>query len=444
MLFKRVATTGIAIAATLLATGGPALAADPAPPVTSGPIVEFGTGAWSYFTDPRSVSDGNKVFTGWVSPGGWVHVASFDWSTAIKRERVLGPRTGPDDHNNPALTIRPDGRVMIFYSPHSGPGIPRGRKSQLYYAVSKLPGDISSWEPVRRVSVNVRGGLGYTYPNPIMLANGDVWLAWRGGNWMPTRSVLRDGRWKPARNLIAAPRDKRKLFKELLPRRPYTKYAPAKNGRIHMIYTDGHPYEDRTSIYYASVSATSDQLYRADGSRLGRAPIHMRDGQRIYSPEQNGNGWVMDVADDGNGNPVIAYTAGWSRFKKVQFRLLRWTGERWIDHFITYASEKPRARANKYFHSFYSGGFTIDHNDPRRLFLSRGVGKNYRVEVWDADQGYKKWKFLAVSPSGQGCFRPVGSVGPGPSMVLFLCGMHRTWTRYQSKVYGVPLNPRIP
>jgi hypothetical protein len=440
----RAAIALLAASAALFALPGVSAAADPAPPVAAGPAIEFGTGAWTYFTDPRSVSDGNKTFTGWISDGGWVHVASYDWSSGIKRERILPPRTGSDDHNNPALTIRPDGRVMIFYSPHSGPRIPIGRKSYMYYAVSKLPGDISSWHEVHRVSVNTRGGLGYTYPSPIMLANGDVWLAWRGGNWMPTRSVLSSRGWKSARNLIAAPGDKRKLFKGHLPRRPYTKYAPAKNGRIHMVYTDGHPFEDRTSIYYASVSPTSDRLYRADGSPIGRAPVHMSQGQKIYSPRLHGNGWVMDVADDGTGNPVIAYTAGWNRFKKVQFRMTRWTGKRWDDRFITYASEKPRARANKYFHSFYSGGMTIDHNDPHRFFLSRGVRKNYRVEVWDADLQYETWKSQAVSAPGQGCFRPVGSVGPGPSMVFFLCGMHRTWTRYKSKVYGVPLNPRIP
>jgi hypothetical protein len=439
--------TVVAVAAILLGIAGTARAAEPTAgsvPAAAGPAIKFGTGAWTYFTDPRSVSDGKKTFTGWISSGGWVHIASYDWSTGLKSERVLRPRTGSDDHNNPALAIMPDGRVIVFYSPHSGPHIPIGRKSHMYYAVTARPGDITSWRPIHRVSVNVRGGLGYTYPSPIMLANGDVWLAWRGGNWMPTRSVLHNGHWKSARNVIAAPGDKRKLFNKELPRRPYTKYAPGKNGRIHMIYTDGHPFEDRTSIYYASVSPRSDRLYRADGSLIGGSPVHMRDGTRIYSFRRHGNGWVMDVADDGNGNPVVVYTAGWNRFKRVQFRMVRWTGKRWLDSFVSYASEKPRALAHKYFHSFYSGGMTIDRNDPHRLFISRGVGKKYRVEVWDSDPHYSHWKFSVVSPPGQGCFRPVGSVGPGPSMVLFLCGMHRTWTRYHSTIWGVPLNPRIP
>lgn len=434
------------ILATLLVVALPTFArgeAPPAPAVAGAPIT-FGSGAWTYFTDPRAVSDGRSTFTGWISTGGWVHVASYNWATGAIRDRQLGPRTGSDDHNNPALAIRPDGRVMVFFSPHSGPHIPIGRKSYMYYSVSRRPGDVNSWRPVHRVPVNSRGGLGYTYPSPIVLKNGDVWLAWRGGNWMPTRSVLKAGSWRSAHNLTYAPGDTRNLFKGYLPRRPYTKYAAGQNDRIHMVYTDGHPFEDRTSLYYASISPRSDRIYRADGSLIGRAPVNVRGGERIYSPRRHGNAWGLDVAEDQDGNPVVVYSAGWSRFKRVQFRMARWSGKRWIDRAITWASEKPRAQAHRYFHSFYSGGLTIDHNDTHRLFISRGVGKNYRVEVWDSDANYEHWSQAVVSPVGQGCFRPVGATGPSSPMVFFLCGRHRTWTRYATKVVGVPLVPREP
>lgn len=398
----------------------------------------LGKGAWTYFTDPRSVSDGEKTYTGWITRAGRVEIGSVDWASGTIKSQVIGPRIGRDDHNNPALVLRKDGRLSAFFSPHSGPRLPLLGKSHMYFSTTLKPGDISRWSHVQRVPVNVRGGLGYTYPSPIVLPSGAIWLAWRGGNWLPTQSIRGDGGWKRASNITTDNVVGRKLFNGHLPLRPYTKYAPGQAGRIHMAYTDGHPLEDRTSIYYLSESSLDDRKFKANGRELGRGakPIGTRNGELVASWKSHGKTWVMDVADQGDGRPVILYSAGWSRFRKVQFRIARWTGKRWKDSLLSWASDAPRESRKGYGSQFFSGGATIDHNNTHRFFVSRGIGKKYRVQVMTGDARDQTFTSEVVSPLNRSCFRPAGSPGVDHNVVVFLCGKHRGWRRFDTTVYA--------
>src|SRR3954469_5459212 len=149
----------------------------------------IGHGAWSWFGDPRAVTAGQRTFVGWIDRRGDVRVAAWDHrSRRVIRGAVLKRGPGRADPNNPALVLLPSGRLMVFFSPHSGrhlppPGIP----SRMYYRVSRRPYDVRSWGPLRIVPVNTPGRLGYTYPNPVVLG-GSVSLFWRGGSWLPSLS----------------------------------------------------------------------------------------------------------------------------------------------------------------------------------------------------------------------------------------------------------------
>ena len=85
--------------------------------VEAAKVTRLGSGNWTYFSDPRAVSRGRRL-TGWISTAGRVTVAKSYPRTgtpsAVDRraDRI-------DDHNNPALVLRPDGRLMVFFSPHA-------------------------------------------------------------------------------------------------------------------------------------------------------------------------------------------------------------------------------------------------------------------------------------------------------------------------------------
>ena len=90
---------------------------------------ELGAGSWSYFGDPRAISHDGHTFTGWISTAGNVWVARYTKGGKL-RKRVIFRGLGRDDHNNPSLVFRPDGRIVVFFSPHSGRYLPPARASR--------------------------------------------------------------------------------------------------------------------------------------------------------------------------------------------------------------------------------------------------------------------------------------------------------------------------
>src|SRR5688572_26424330 len=98
---RRWVTTSAAAAMLALALTAPRTA-------DAADTTRLGAGNWTYFSDPRAVSTKTAVYTGWISPAGRVTVAKFVPRTGRRQTVVVG-RTGPDDHNNPTLVLRPDG-----------------------------------------------------------------------------------------------------------------------------------------------------------------------------------------------------------------------------------------------------------------------------------------------------------------------------------------------
>ena len=75
----------------------------------------IGTGAWSYFGDPRAVHVGGRTFVGWADTQGYTHVMALDRNRVIEHQR-LGPPLSIDDHNNPSLYVRerrPDHGLLL-------------------------------------------------------------------------------------------------------------------------------------------------------------------------------------------------------------------------------------------------------------------------------------------------------------------------------------------
>jgi BNR repeat-containing family member len=74
-------------------------------------------GAWTWFGDPRAVHHEGahrRTYTGWVAPDGSIQVASFDHDTGQRVVATLKARLQVDDHNNPSILVRPDGRLLVF------------------------------------------------------------------------------------------------------------------------------------------------------------------------------------------------------------------------------------------------------------------------------------------------------------------------------------------
>jgi PKD repeat protein len=355
----------------------------------------LGDGAWSWFGDPRAVTDQGRTFVGWVDHEGDIKVSSYDHLTGERVTAVLAARLNQDDHANPSIHVRPDGRLMVFYSRHVGPA--------MHYRVSTRPRDVTSWEAPRTVPVNVGGQppRGYTYPNPIRLAaEARTYLFWRGGNYNPTFSTQPDGSddWSPARNLILMPGE-----------RPYVKYASSGGDTIHVAYTNAHPgeYPD-VNVYYARIRA--GRIERASGQDLGPLgePIAPAAGDPVYTGADPA--WVHDVAVDSSGRPVIVF----ARFPSAgdhRYHYARWDGSTWDVGEITAAGGSFRGDGGS---PYYSGGITLDHEDPSRVYLSRQVGAgSWQVETRTTSDGGASWSPSqpVSAPETQRNVRPVSPRG---------------------------------
>jgi PKD repeat protein len=393
-------------------------AAAPAPAAQ----VPLGEGAWSWFGDPRAVHHAGHTYVGWVDQEGDIKVTSFDHATGERVTAVLAARLNKDDHANPSIHVRPDGHLVVFYSRHVGPA--------MHYRVSSAPGDVTSWEPPQTVPTNRPGGFGYTYPNPLRLeAEDQTYLFWRGGNYNPTFSTQSDGltTWSPARNLMVMPGE-----------RPYTKYAASGGDTIHVAYTNAHPNEyPDVNVYYARVRGGN--VERAAGQQIGTlaAPIEPDDGDLILDPPYPT--WVHDVAADSAGRPVILL-ASFPAVGDHRYHYARWTGTSWVVHQITPAGGSFREDGGS---PYYSGGLTLDHEDPSRVYLSRQVpAGGWQVETWTTANGGASWTFQPVSEPATGRnVRPVSPRGwtpfSGDLSIVWMRGPYPDYRNYQTSIMAL-------
>jgi hypothetical protein len=381
----------------------------------------WGHGAWSWFGDPRAVYvDGQyrQVFVGWLDWSGRVTVGAYDPQFALKRTKAVG-YLFHDDHGAPSIFVEPDRRLTVFWSAHNG--------SAMYYRSTLRPEDITAWGRLERVPTNVGGTFGFTYPNPVLLAseNNKLYLFWRGGNWSEdyaTRTT--SGRWSRAHELVLVPGQ-----------RPYVKVDSNGRDRIAFAFTDGHPRNVLSSVYYATYRAGS--LWTAGGrwiARAGRGPILPGQADLVYNAGATGvPAWVWDVALDSQDRPDIVY-ATFPSYQRHEYWYADWTGTRWLSHFLTTAGGSISPGGIEY---EYSGGITLDHSNPSIVYLSRQVAGGFDVERWaTSDRGFRWRRSVVVPAGGTDNVRPVVPRGHsrGAMSLLWLHGNYGSYSQYRTSV----------
>jgi BNR repeat-containing family member len=384
-------------------------------------IGTLGHGSWCWFGDPRAVrvvGRYDQTYVGWIDWRGEIVLGAYDPGFGVMRTHVIG-RMFHDDHSSPAIFVEPDKRLTVFWSGHDGP--------TMYYRSTLRPEDISAWGRTRRVRSGLRGPDGFTYPNPVLLpAEGNkLYLFWRGANWSAdyaTRTL--GGRWTRARELIRNPGQ-----------RPYLKVDSNGSDTIALAFTDGHPRNVLTSVYYAAYRGGS--LWHASGrriARVARGPISPRRADVVYDGASAGvSSWVWDVALDSGGRPVILY-ATFPSHRRHLYWYARWSGWRWVSHFLTTAGGTISPGTIEY---EYSGGMTLDHADPSTVFLSRYVNGSFELERWATRDGGHTWSHATVARThGTDDLRPFvprGSAG-GPMSLLWLRGHYGSYTNYRTSI----------
>jgi hypothetical protein len=245
---------------------------------------------------------------------------------------------------------------------------------------------------------------GITYPNLVFLpAEGRLYLFWRGPGFNPmwTYSDDEGGTWGPARTLLNGG------F------RHYVKYASNGTNTIHLVYNQRHPRTGPTDVFYLRIRGGNYERVGGTAIRpLTAGPVGPAQSQRIYTAALHGGArsWVWDVATTLDGRPIAVY-ASFPSTTNHHYWFARWTGSRWDSHDIVAAGgtmQNGDAREPN-----YSGGITLDHEDPATVYLSRVRAGVFHVERWRTSDGGAHFSIARVSTSTAGSYRPISPAASG-------------------------------
>lgn len=409
-------------------------------------------GGWCWFQEPRALVHNGTLFVGGVqgNDSGAARLGVYD----LKADRALGVVTlqddfDRDDHNAPALHLRPDGSVLAVYAKH--------HKEPTFYARISDPANPLKWSAEGTFEMSAR----VTYANLYeMKQERKLYNFFRGIRFNPTFVTSTDGglTWTNETHFISS--EARGTH------RPYPRYMGNGVDTVYVSFTDGHPRQIGNSLYYAEFR--DGKFWRADGTLIKDlakdGPLRPSEAEVIYqgsgdvrqvaySSEDTSvpnSAWTSSMAVDAQGNPHVAYSVHMAN-DDHRFRIASWDGEQWHDREVAlggsalYGSE-----------SSYTGLITFDPEDPSYVVLSSDVNPEngrkhstheiYRAQIGltDAREDPNSWRpgiyweeVTRNSPAGVRNIRPVVLRHGDRRIVLWNRGAYASYTRYEMDTVGL-------
>jgi hypothetical protein len=324
-------------------------------------------GAWTWYNDPRALFHNGKLYYGYVRAGNSRTALSvFNLATGDSSNLFDSGFTQFDDHNNPGLLSKSDGKLLAIYARHG---------SDQYYsyrtANTTTPTNTANWNAELNIA---NSGASMTYANPFQLSaeSGKIYNFCRNVNYNPTVYTSTNGgtNWSAPQHFIQTGTGGAI--------RPYVKYASDYTSRMDFLYTDGHPRDVANSLYHLYYEGGA--FYKTDGTLVknySALPILHDSGERgsvIYQynaadqadPNEwipTGRAWCWETAYQSNGAPVSVFTVQRDNVTgptsgvddRIYYYYARWTGTNWQKRFIAQAGRPLYAAEDD-----YAGGICID------------------------------------------------------------------------------------
>jgi hypothetical protein len=398
--------------------------------------VAVDSGAWCWFQDPRAVNYAgvhNRTYIGSVDRNGGIVITQYDHASKGFSSYTLHYALQRDDHNSATVYVRPDGRLIAFYSKHAGDSLIR-------YRISSYSEDISSWGEEKNFSST--GTATYTYP--IYLSReGKLYLFYRTGSWAIGQIMVRistDNGTSWGNEIVLT---------NIGNGYPYPKIVGDGVSKIYFGMTGSHPADPAgtKNIYFAYYQNGS--FYKANGSLIkswSSLPLYESNLEIVYNSTEPGHffAWMWDAAYDSGGYPYLVFSSFPNAtlnpdnlsfytppYQTHHYNYARWTGLSWEVHYITMGG--PYLYADQ---SFYSGGISLDKGDPKILYLSRKYDAR-EIERWVTADGGSSWVSEPVTmDSPKDNIRPVVPFGPalGDVEVLWMSGDFPSFTNYYTSI----------
>ena len=373
-------------------------------------------GNWTWFTEPRAVHYSGHTYIGWIDRTGTTGITKLNNTTREREYFELAVALQTDDHNNPAIYIRPDGRIIAFYSAHNDAAGTR-------YRISTNPGDISSWGAEQYIDVG-----SHAYANPIYLSgNGRLYLFFRVDT-SSTYCAYSDDQgatWTtPAETFFRTAA------------RPYIKAITNGTDRIDFYMTDGHPGEVSTSIYhcYAQIVGGALKFYTSDGGTELTPPISVPATTIVYDGATI-PAWQWDAKYDGSGNPCLLFSTSLSA-SDLRYHFAKWTGTAW-----TTPAQITAAGAALYAtEPSYAAGICFDADSVDIVYLGKESGGISEIEKWATSDGGTTWAktsdITSGSPAGVKNARPIAPLNAAyGATLLWWRGTYTSYTAYTTDIY---------
>jgi hypothetical protein len=430
------------------------------------PLLLNNNGAWCWFQDERALIDpaNNTLLVGSVaSPegpggserGGNIEVAILNLGTGERNVHVLHEHLEADDHNAPALLIRPDGRYVAMYAKHKTDNYSRWR-------VSVRPHDATEWEPEQHFDwTELANGRGATYSNLHALSAQDrVYNFVRAINDDPTLMISDDdgSTWSYGGKLFTRPK--------IGYVNGYTRYVSNGVDRIDLITTDHHPRDFNNSIYHGYIQ--DDALHDAEGNVvskpvIGGAGINQTALTTVFEAgttldgDTLTHGWTTDLRRQGaelaaivscRANDVNGALRHEQMLDVDDHRLLyaRFDGVRWELHPLAVAGPALLPHEQD-----YTGLGALDPNNLNRVYISTPVDPrtgvatgHYEIYRGVTPDAGASWTWEAITEgSDVDNLRPIVVPGdPTVHVVSWFRGTMSSSQSYQTEIVALIDAPR--
>jgi hypothetical protein len=408
-------------------------------------------GAWSWFEDERAIVDPLRGLLlvgscadvsgfGGAARNGDIDLSWLDLADGRFGGSELHNQLQADDHDSPALLVRPDGRYLALYGTH-------GSDNNTRYRISMSPGDPSSWSN-EALFVHAAGltysnvhhlrsnGRTYNFCRAINFDPCVIWSDDDGATWQGTGKLLSEGGGSD---------------------RPYVKYASDGVQRVHVLTSTRHPRNFDNSIYHGYVEA--DQLHTSDGTVVdtnildgaGQPPANLTPvflAGSVWNGTVMRRGWTIDLHADPDGTVRALFQAR-ANGSTADHRLFfgRYDGTAWDVHEVCqlggylYAAEDD-----------YTGLAALQPDHPDTIHVSTKIDPrnsaalaHYEIFTGRTTDLGASWTWTPVTAdSSVDNLRPIVPAWDGQrEALLWLRGTYTTYTDYHLAVVGRITAPEL-
>ncbi len=395
-------------------------------------------GAWCWFSEPRAIMVDNFIITGWVKANGTIEAGRFDMNTLETQTSVLYPKLQKDDHNNPAFRLLDDGKLIAMYSKHNGYRIYMNTlddyKKEFKFKESRQINPVDKTQLRKYLTKTI------TYANPIQLEGENNKLycfgRWTGFNPNMMWSIDRGTTWTKSNVFISKYPLSRK-------NRPYVKYYSDGISKIHIVFTDGHPREEKNNtVYYTFLQ--NEAFYKANGeviSDFENIPFRPKEASIIYKPNKSeGRAWIADISQDEYGNPIVLYTKSLKQTNH-EYWYARYSTNGWENHKICdsgkwFPQTKKRKKESE---PYYFGNMTIHPDNSNIIYLSRQINGVFEIERWETKDFGATWNKEAITKDSKynnvRPFIPIGLKANQDEVVLWMENRkYIHFTKYEASI----------